>query len=67
MVSQISQARSKGAILAYLAACSTADIRSHHFLDEGIQIGNTFQLAGFPHVIATMWPAADQICPAIAH
>jgi hypothetical protein len=41
-VSQIAQARSRNAILAYLSACSTADIRAHHLLDEGIQIGNAF-------------------------
>jgi tetratricopeptide (TPR) repeat protein len=65
-VSKITQARPRNATLAYLAACSTADVRAHRLLDEGIQIGNAFQLAGFPHVIATLWPAADHICPTVA-
>ncbi|KAK6530435.1 hypothetical protein TWF694_003787 [Orbilia ellipsospora] len=45
--------------LAYLSACSTATISSEELRDEMIHIANAFQLAGYPHVIGTMWVAED--------
>jgi tetratricopeptide (TPR) repeat protein len=65
-VSAISRAQTKKAVLVYLSACSTADVRAPALLDEGLHIGNAFQLAGFPHVIATLWPASDLTCPLVA-
>lgn len=45
--------------LAYLSACSSARISSETFLNEGIDIASAFQLAGFQHVIETLWEADD--------
>ena len=46
-------------MLAYLSACHTANYTSETLLDEGIHIASAFQLAGFPHVIGTLWEASD--------
>jgi tetratricopeptide (TPR) repeat protein len=48
-----------GGHLAYLSACSTA-YGGTGLLDEAIHIASAFQLAGFHHVVATLWPVADQ-------
>ncbi|WPO70082.1 CHAT domain-containing protein [Streptomyces sp. KN37] len=52
--------------LAYLSACSTADPGSFDLLDEAIHLTSAFQLAGFPHVIGTLWPVSDRLAADIA-
>jgi len=52
--------------LAYLSACGTAR-GGAELADEAIHISSAFQLAGFPHVIATLWPIADDIAVNVAH
>ncbi|GGT65354.1 CHAT domain-containing protein [Actinomadura citrea] len=52
--------------LAYLSACSTAVTRDTQLLDESIHLASAFQLAGFPHVIATLWTIPDDSAVAIA-
>jgi tetratricopeptide (TPR) repeat protein len=46
--------------LAYLSACSTAD-HGGRYADETLDIASAFHLAGFRHVIASLWPLNDQI------
>ncbi|MEV5714740.1 CHAT domain-containing protein [Amycolatopsis mediterranei] len=46
--------------LAYLSACSTADHGLRH-ADEVLHLASAFQLAGFRHVVATLWPLDDDI------
>ncbi|MFL6125649.1 CHAT domain-containing protein [Actinophytocola sp.] len=51
--------------LAFLSACSTA--RGGLLLsDETIHLGRAFQLAGFRHVIATLWPVEDSAAATVA-
>ena len=45
--------------LAYLSACATAHSGTT-LLDEAIHIAGAFHLAGFRHVIATLWPIGDE-------
>ncbi|TDU80120.1 tetratricopeptide repeat protein [Streptomyces sp. KS 21] len=52
--------------LAYLSACRTAAIDTVDLLDEAIHLASTFQLAGFPHVIGTLWEIDDQTAVRIA-
>lgn len=35
-------------------------------MDEGIHLAGGFQLAGYPHVIASLWEADDDLSVAVA-
>ncbi|MER5887963.1 CHAT domain-containing protein [Streptomyces sp. NPDC001941] len=52
--------------LAFLSACGTADPGRADLLDESIHLAGAFQLAGFPHVVATLWPIDDRLAVTIA-
>jgi CHAT domain-containing protein len=47
-----------GSKLAYLSACSTSD-QPPRLADEAVHITGAFQLAGYPHVIGSLWPVND--------
>jgi Uncharacterized protein conserved in bacteria len=51
--------------LAYLSACSTA-AGSINLIDENIHLASAFQVAGFPHVVATLWPVNDRVSARLA-
>lgn len=65
-VSRISYLRLKHAQIAYLSACSTAENKAARLRDEVIHIVSGFQVAGFPHVIGSLWPARDDECVEVA-
>jgi CHAT domain-containing protein len=44
--------------LAYLSACDTT-VASPNLADEAIHITGAFHLAGYAHVIGTLWPVDD--------
>ncbi|ETS86570.1 hypothetical protein PFICI_00398 [Pestalotiopsis fici W106-1] len=48
--------------LAYLSACSTGQVRHDELVDEGIHPTGACQLAGFQHVIDTLWEVNDKSC-----
>ena len=48
--------------LAYLSACGTGQIKDEKFVDESIHLISACQLAGFRHVIGTLWEVNDAIC-----
>jgi tetratricopeptide (TPR) repeat protein len=52
--------------LAYLSACSTAVTADPRLLDEAIHLASAFQLAGYPHVIGTLWITGDERAVEIA-
>lgn len=52
--------------LAFLSACSTAENASNKLQDEVIHLASGFQLLGFSHVIATLWPASNRAAVLIA-
>ncbi|PNP51842.1 hypothetical protein THARTR1_07611 [Trichoderma harzianum] len=54
--------------LAYLSACSTGANKNKAIplADEGIHLVSAFQLAGFRHVIGTLWEVSDRHCVDIA-
>ncbi|KAM0710543.1 hypothetical protein Q7P35_002214 [Cladosporium inversicolor] len=65
-VHRISQLQLKHAQIAYLSACSTAENKETRLQDEVIHIVSGFQVAGFPHVIGSLWPAGDTECVEVA-
>jgi len=65
-VRQISEVDLKHPRIAYLSACSTAENKVRHLADEVLHLASGFQVAGFGHVIASMWPAGDEVCVKIA-
>lgn len=48
--------------LAYLSACGTGRIRNHRLRDQSLPLIGVYQLAGFRHVIGTLWEVQDEIC-----
>lgn len=52
--------------LAYLSACSTGANKVGTLVDEGIHLAGALQLAGFRHVVGTMWEVSDNHCVDVA-
>ncbi|KAK8087920.1 CHAT domain-containing protein [Apiospora hydei] len=48
--------------LAYLSACGTGQVRNERLIDEGLHLTAAYQLAGFRHVIGTLWNVDDKLC-----
>ncbi|KAK7712431.1 hypothetical protein SLS64_004815 [Diaporthe eres] len=48
--------------LGYLSACSTGEIRAEKLVDETIHLVSAYQLAGFRHVVGTLWEVSDEYC-----
>lgn len=57
---------SKSPFLAYLSACGTGQIRDKKSIDESIHLTGAFQLAGFRHVVGTLWEVDDELCVRMA-
>jgi tetratricopeptide (TPR) repeat protein len=64
-ISDLSYQELAGAALAFLSACESATGSVFH-LDESITMAAATQLAGFRHVIGTMWYLADTVAPDVA-
>ncbi|KAH7089885.1 CHAT domain-containing protein [Paraphoma chrysanthemicola] len=58
--------RSNPLFLAYLSACGTGEVRDERFFDESFHLISAFQIAGFRHVIGTLWEVDDSVCVDIA-
>ncbi|KAI1504695.1 CHAT domain-containing protein [Biscogniauxia marginata] len=52
--------------LSYLSACSTGSNKVDNLADEGIHLVSAFQLAGFRHVVGTLWEVSDMHCVDVA-
>jgi CHAT domain-containing protein len=64
-VVDVARLRLDDADLAFLSACSTA-MPGARRSDEAIHLASAFQLAGYRHVIATLWPINDGIAVGVA-
>ncbi|PQE18220.1 TPR domain-containing protein [Rutstroemia sp. NJR-2017a WRK4] len=58
--------RKHSPFLAYLSACGTGQIKDEKFFDESIHLISAYQLAGFRHVVGTLWEVNDESCVDIA-
>ncbi|KAK6544792.1 hypothetical protein TWF694_001475 [Orbilia ellipsospora] len=47
-------------LLAYLSACSTSDAQAESSQDEVIHLAAACQLAGFQHVVGSLWEVSDR-------
>ena len=66
-VSEISKKNTRGRTwIAYLSACSTAGVEAKLLADECLHLSSAFQVAGFAHVIGSLWPADDDMCVHLA-
>ncbi|KAK6524179.1 hypothetical protein TWF694_005839 [Orbilia ellipsospora] len=52
--------------LCYLSACLTGVSEAEKLADEGINLISAFQVAGFRHVIGTLWEVSDKHCVDVA-
>ncbi|MEU1536212.1 CHAT domain-containing protein [Streptomyces fagopyri] len=64
-LSDIARLRLPDAELAYLSACGTTSGR-REFTDEALHITGAFHMAGFTHVVGTLWAVADDTSPEVA-
>jgi tetratricopeptide (TPR) repeat protein len=53
--------------MAYLSACETGQVTKAKFRDESIHLAGAHQLAGFRHVIGTLWSVEDCVCVRVAN
>lgn len=65
-VSALNSVRLDHARLVYLSACSTALTANIRLIDEAIHLTSAFQIAGYPHVIGTLWAIDDRVAVEIA-
>ena len=66
-VSDISKKNALGRTwIAYLSACSTVGVEAKLLANESLHLVSAFRLAGFAHVIGSLWPADDDICVRMA-
>jgi CHAT domain-containing protein len=54
-VASLADVQPHRAQLAFLSACQTARNPARDLLDEAIHLASAFQLAGYPHVVGTLW------------
>ncbi|KAI8716273.1 CHAT domain-containing protein [Fusarium sp. LHS14.1] len=52
--------------LAYLSACGTTQNQHDKSIDENVHLTSAFGLAGFRHVIGTLWAVEDALCVRMA-
>ncbi|CAH0054073.1 unnamed protein product [Clonostachys solani] len=58
--------QSRAPFLAYLSACGTGQIKQNELVNERLHLIAAYQLAGFRHVIGTLWEVNDESCVGIA-
>lgn len=65
-VASLATIRLDSARLAYLSACRTAYHPDAALVDEAIYLTTAFQLAGYPHVVGTLWESDDELSVRVA-
>ncbi|MFG3350993.1 CHAT domain-containing protein [Streptomyces sp. NPDC048001] len=65
-VASLAQLKLDSASLAYLSACRTTFTGEPTLVDEAIHLTSGFQLAGFHHVVGTLWEIDDAVACRVA-
>lgn len=65
-VASLAPVRLDQARLVYLSACRTAFNSATELADEAIHLTTAFQLAGYPHVVGTLWEIEDELAVRVA-
>ncbi|KAF5600699.1 hypothetical protein FPANT_2145 [Fusarium pseudoanthophilum] len=65
-IQEIQGSRHENAQLAYLSACSTANVSARHLVDEVVHIAGAFSLLGFRQVVGTFWEAKNSKARVVA-
>ncbi|KAK7744054.1 hypothetical protein SLS53_003571 [Cytospora paraplurivora] len=58
--------RERAPFMAYLSACGTGLVRHERFFDESLHLISGYQMAGFRHVVGTLWRVDDEISAEMA-
>jgi tetratricopeptide (TPR) repeat protein len=64
-VSDIARLRLDDAAIAYLSACDTG-VPRENLDDEALHVAGAFHIAGFRHVIGTLWSIKDSLAAEVA-
>ncbi|KAI6777887.1 uncharacterized protein J7T54_000025 [Emericellopsis cladophorae] len=64
-IQHVFQLKLRHAFIAVLSACSTARNEVDPLQDEALHLASGFQAAGFPHVVACLWPSMNDDCVSI--
>lgn len=64
-IADITRLHLSGAVLAYLSACETSSVR-RELADEAVHLTGAFLIAGYNHVIGTLWTTDDEAASRIA-
>ncbi|KAI3585475.1 CHAT domain-containing protein [Fusarium oxysporum f. sp. albedinis] len=65
-IEEIQGSRHQKAQLAYLSACSTANVSARDLVDEVVHIAGAFSLLGFRQVVGTFWQAKNTAARVVA-
>ena len=65
-VEELQGTRHRQAQVAYLSACSTAEVSAMALIDEVVHVAGAFQLLGFGQVLGTLWVAKDSEASIVA-
>jgi hypothetical protein len=63
---EVMSRRAPSGRLAYLSSCRTVMANGAEVVDEMIHLGSAFQIAGFRHVVGTLWRVGDSMAAATA-
>jgi tetratricopeptide (TPR) repeat protein len=64
-IARVAGMRLEAAELAFLSACETSR-GGVELVDEAITVAAAFHLAGYRHVIGTLWSISDELAPTVA-
>jgi tetratricopeptide (TPR) repeat protein len=65
-VQAVSRAHPLQAEIVYLSTCSTAQNKATRLSDEVLHVFSGFQVAGFRHVVGSLWPSDDTVSVEVA-